>query len=329
VFSSQSRPRQLAALRVAASDAALAFGLANPRLRLVNFGFNATYKITDENGHVFALRIGINSKKSLENVLAEIQVLDLVAHRTAIAAPRPIANTSGSKVIEVQISGSPDTHLAQLYPWLEGRVLGDNPTTMQLRALGRTMAILHTLTDGWTAAPPAVTPRIDDVFLGQPNHIFDGDPRLTKNLLNLVSECLPRAELVISSLSARTSPKTIHGDLHSGNAVWQDGKIAVLDFDDFGIGYELQDLAIALFYLRKRADLGQPLLDGYQSVRPLPEHSEEELEALIASRNLMLLSDLLVNNTAEMQDFVPTYVERTERRLRHYLATGRFNLDPA
>jgi hypothetical protein len=46
----------------------------------------------------------------------------------------------------------------------------------------------------------------------------------------------------------------------------------------------------------------------------------------MASRQLLLLNDLLDANTAEEISFIPEYIEITKLRLDNYLRTGRFEL---
>ena len=102
--------------------------------------------------------------------------------------------------------------------------------------------------------------------------------------------------------------------------------MTILDFDDAGIGFPLQDLAISFFYLRENRERELKVLEGYKSVAPLPEFTAEELELLIANRCIVLVNYLLGATTADDIAMLPSYLEKTERRLRHYLETGQFAL---
>ena len=91
----------------------------------------------------------------------------------------------------------------------------------------------------------------------------------------------------------------------------------------------MQDLAISAYYLRDDAALEAALLEGYQAVRPLPSFTTEQFEAMVASRNLILLNDVVTTTNAEFREMMPTYVPRSIVKLRAYLDTGVYRHDAA
>ena len=66
---------------------------------------------------------------------------------------------------------------------------------------------------------------------------------------------------------------------------------------------------------------------GYASVRSLPSCTDEQFEALVAGRNLLLLNDLLVAVTANLIAMRPRYVANTVARLRYWMDTGCYRHD--
>jgi Ser/Thr protein kinase RdoA (MazF antagonist) len=90
------------------------------------------------------------------------------------------------------------------------------------------------------------------------------------------------------------------------------------------------DLAVATFYLRdERGRAAEAALhEGYAAVSPLPAVTDEQLEALVASRQLLLANSLLASSTADLRAEAAAYLLVTVRRLRHWLDTGRFVLAP-
>ncbi|MFM7860389.1 MAG: hypothetical protein ACKO8C_03135 [Candidatus Nanopelagicaceae bacterium] len=99
-----------------------------------------------------------------------------------------------------------------------------------------------------------------------------------------------------------------------------------LGTDDLGIGYEMQDLAITFFYLRDMPGKEEVVLEGYKSVCEPPKVKSHQLEALLLSRQLLLLNDLLDVTTAEEIASTPEYIEITRLRIKNFLDTGRFEL---
>ena len=84
-----------------------------------------------------------------------------------------------------------------------------------------------------------------------------------------------------------------------------------------------------LFDTRDNAEQEAALLEGYQEVRPLPAFTTEQYEAMVASRNLVLLNDVLTTNNAEFIEMLPRYVPNSLTKLRAYLDTGVFRHDVA
>ena len=313
-------------LRPLAAEALDQFGITPKSFRLINFGYNCTYRIVDADGQLLGLRINLSSKRTAQNLRAEVQWLKALNERTSLRVPHPLLTVSGNEFAEVTLPGDERKVSAVLYRWLDGHTLPDSPTKAQLRAMGEAMARMHDFADSWRPAGDAELQLITDPLQGTPNHVLSGDPRVPADLLDLVQRSLRNIESVFARLQAEESAKPIHADLHAGNALWRDGKLSIIDFDDAGLGFELQDLAIAIFYMRESTDREQHFLAGYESVRAIPRFEPQELEALLAARNILLLSDLLVTSNAELADFVPTYLERTKLRLTNYLEAGTYLL---
>ena len=126
-------------------------------------------------------------------------------------------------------------------------------------------------------------------------------------------------------------PIVLHADLHGGNLKWHEGRLAVFDLDDAGLGVPALDLAISTFYLRSanRRASRQALREGYAQVRDLPDVSDEQFEALVAARQLLLANSLLASSTPSLRAEATDYLDVTVERLRGWLSTGRFSRSPA
>ena len=142
----------------------------------------------------------------------------------------------------------------------------------------------------------------------------------------MIAEVTERAASAFASLGARQPPHPVHADLHPGNVMAVAGGLSVLDFDDCGVSHPVHDLAITAYHLRPFPHEG-PLMAGYESVRPVPEHSRGEFESLVAARNVALLNDTVTVDAAWVRDLLPTYVPNTITKLRHYLRTGEYRHD--
>ena len=297
------------------------FDLRVAKIRLANHGFNTTFKVQAEDGQLFALRINLNSRKSPSDVLAEIEWIEALSIQGDIAVARPVRTANGDKFAKVD-TGDGRVSIAVLFSWLPGKVF-DEPSGKQVYAMGQAMAHLHASGSRWRPSSRATLVRIDGIFMGLENNIAN-DSRVGRDVQGLVTETLAICEETFSNLRRRFDVQPIHADLHPGNILWNEGTAAVIDFDDMGLGLIAQDIAIAIYYLRGEGDREARFLTGYKSIAPLPHIESIELEALIASRNLMLLSDLLVSENAKLQEMVPSYITKTTGNLQRFIASGKF-----
>lgn len=317
-FSSLAPRAQVHRMRSLAHEALHRRGLHDARLRLLEHGFNTTFRVDTAAGDRFALRLGVGSVHGPGHVEGEVQWLAALAADTDLVVPAPVAH-EGRLVVDV-----PSADLARVVPtvlfrWLPGRDLGDAPTPARWRAVGTLMARLHAHGAVWCPTDDAPLPLLTDPLQGTTSNLDDA--RIDDASRIVLHTVEARARLVFEQL--RTMPaQAIHADLHAWNLKWYRGRVAVLDFDDCGIGLPVQDLAICCYHLRDDDESVDALLEGYRVVAPLPLASVEQFESLVAARNLVLLNDLLVTTNAELSALVPAYLANTILKLRRYLDEG-------
>ena len=118
----------------------------------------------------------------------------------------------------------------------------------------------------------------------------------------------------------------LHADLHGGNLKWHRGRLAVFDLDDAGLGVPALDLAISTFYLRAGTlgGGGGAASRATRGLRDLPDVSDDQFEALVAARQLLLANSLLASSTASLRAEATDYLDVTVERLRGWTSTGRF-----
>ncbi len=278
----------------------------------INHGFNSTFKVTTVGGDRFALRVNVNSTKTLENLHAEVQWVQSIRD---VLVPAPIANSSGEFITFAHHDASGRTLPAVLFSWLEGEEVGDEPTPDQLFATGAAMAKLHLGSKGFKFEPGASLPLIDsvlwgatDYLCGQAGALSQADREQMKIAYELIQE-------VVDRQLAENEPQPIHADMHSWNLMWHNGALAVFDFDDAMMGTPLMDLATAIYYLDTE-EQNQSLLDGYRSVTPLMTFSKRDLDILRVQRRVVLLNYLFETSNPEHQAIIPDYQAETMRRVK-------------
>lgn len=84
----------------------------------------------------------------------------------------------------------------------------------------------------------------------------------------------------------------IHADLHHRNLVIDGEALSLIDFDDAGFGWYLNDLAVALMHHQLRPDFGRlqgALLAGYRAHRPLSDQDAARLPMFLLVRRLAVI----------------------------------------
>lgn len=318
---------QVEALRPVALAAAEAFGLEVARMEVVLHAFNTTFAVDTPDGRRVALRVGTNSKSTPANVVAQQSWQRAITEQTDVVVPDPLRTTDGGWFVAVPSPEVGRDLLVTGASWLEGEDAREGSSEWA-HALGRAMATLHVQAARWSMPPGAGLPLFDTPLFGDEDVLTPAAASVSGGT-EVVAESMARSAAAFEDLHADVAPLPLHADLHGGNLKWHDDRLAVFDFDDSGIGVPVLDLAISTFYLRRAGVEGEPALRaGYAEVAPLPEGAHTHLEPLVAARQLLQANSLLDSTTAAMRAQAQDYVHVTLGRLRHWLDTGRFVLDP-
>lgn len=316
-FSEASHRVQIAHLRGLAREAAAAFGLADAHIRLINFGFNATYRVRHTSGD-FALRLNVNSKRSVDQVRGEVFWTSRLRERTGGAYPEAVPTAGGEPIARIWSRLVGRELPAVLYRWVPGRLGSSVLTPTVARQMGAAMAQMHRQSADMAFPAGASRPLLRS-FLDDLAWQFDGDREF--------EEARKWADAAFARLASRPA-QAIHFDLHPHNVLVDGDRLTVIDFDDSVLGWPGIDAAQTMFYLRsypEREPLEAAFFEGLESSIPALGLSTAEFEALVAGRALLLANDIVTAVTASLVEYAPKYVERTRRRLSRFLETGRFD----
>lgn len=315
---------QVLRLRPTAMQALARYPLEVARLSILNHGYNSTFRVDTVDGQRFALRLAVTSGKTAADLEAEMAWLDALHRDTDLRLPVPQRTLDGRLYTEVWCDATGATIPAALFAWLPGRDLGKAATPEALHEVGRITAALHEHTERWHLPPGARLQSLRSVLAELPDRLDHPLPEFTAPRRALWAQARAVCQAATDAVWARSTPQVLHADIHLANLKLHRGKVALFDFDDSAIGVPLQDLAISVYYVRGHEGLEEALFDGYASVRPLPAASREEFEGVVAGRQLLLLDDLVATGNAALQAIFARYVRNAEIKLRHFLATGRF-----
>lgn len=325
-FRELGRQAQVVRMRTLASTALARYPIEVDKFGLLEHGFNTTFRVDARDGSRFALRLNVNSRRSPENVAAEVAWIAALARDTRLSVASPLANSSGEMITTLpSLELHREIH-AVVFSWLPGRDVGHAPTAEKAIAMGRAMATLHDHAQRWRLPPGSDLQALTDVFWNMPDRLGPAHLDLDAGEISILRKAVDIIGVTMSRVVG-TPLRPIHADLHVWNVKWNRGRLAVFDFDDSGLGVPVQDLAVTTFYLRPQHDLVEAFREGYTSVAPLPQVSDDDFETLVAQRSLLLLNDLLATTNAEHRELVPRYAKNTVLKIRNWLDSGTFRHD--
>ncbi len=293
---------QVSALEKLARAALANWAIEEPELWLLKYRENCVFGVRDpSSGRKYALRIhrhGYHSEAALRSELAWMEAL----RTDGIETPEVIHTATGELLALVQAPEVPEPRFCDLLGWVDGEVLGNiegNATVgdVETRAnyfrAGQVVARIHDQGGCWTRPEGFVRPVMDGPGLvGTGGYL--GDFRLHPDLTGEQLALLDRAAgKVLADLeSFGTAPDRFglsHADFLPENLLVDGDVVRIIDFDDCGFGWHMMDLATPLFFL-----LGEPqydaaqagLIEGYRSVRELPDAHLELLPVFLLARCL-------------------------------------------
>jgi Ser/Thr protein kinase RdoA (MazF antagonist) len=309
---------QTDSLTVFAHEILKKYGITDAEVESINFEFNATFSVSTQSGQKYALRLNINSTRTVSNIQAETQWVRDLARIPLINVPTPIASLDDQYLVSAHHADSGQTIYGVMYSWLEGEEIGDDPTLNQLHTVGRAMALLHENSANFTLTDGAELPIFNDFFWGTEDFLFSSQSKVPPRDRELLKKAHDLIMMYTDQLYATSAVHIIHADLHGWNLMWHEDQLSIFDFDDCGYGVEAQDIAVALYYL-DTPEQDAALLDGYKSIRPLPVYSEKAMKAILLQRRLLLLNYLYETKNAEHKEMLPAYLEKTIERVSTFL----------
>ena len=313
---------QQKSLTVFATELLKDYGIHGAKVSCINFEFNATFSVETESGTKYALRININSTRTVENMRGEIEWVRHLNRTSGLHTPTPIATVTDEYIVSGLHTDSGLEMYGVMYSWLEGEELGDEPTLSQLHEVGRAIATLHQESADFALSAGAALPTFNNFFWGTEDFLFSKKSVLSDADRALIQQAHDLIMQFTNDLYENSKVHIIHADMHGWNLMWNQDQLSVFDFDDCGYGVEAQDLAVTLYYL-DTPEQDEALLNGYKSVRPLPTFSQNALKALLLQRRLLLLNYLFETKNQEHKEMLPAYLEKSLERVSTFLTDVR------
>ncbi|MBS1718039.1 MAG: phosphotransferase [Armatimonadetes bacterium] len=317
-YADLSQRRQIAVMRRGLEDLLEKQNVQADGLRLAAHAYNTTFRAVI-NGQDTALRVNTNSNRSLSEVRGEVAWVQSILESGLDIVPHPLPIFSGSPIGLAHIAGIEQECPVVAYSWLPGRHVREGGSINLARHIGAIMNSLHKQADGVVLPPGAERREVDTVLIHLEWRLPDRAP---------FQEVFKAGNKALDRLRKEQKAILTHFDLHAWNVKMHQGKAYVFDFDDAEYAWPAADAAQSIGYLRAWKQHEEVESAFWKGLKATPETlgvSQFEFEAMVAGRSLLLANDILGNNTAEIREIGPKYLTVVEKRLSHFLQTGRFD----
>lgn len=261
---------------------------------------NISFKVADESGELYTLRLHRPAYHTLEELKSE-RMWTKALLQAGIHVPEPISTRDGRDHVDVDIPQLGEHRYASLSRWAPGeplmRLIREGHSQAQLemyfRKLGGLIATMNNQATQWH--PPAEFKRhaldADGLMGTQP---FWGKFWERSDLSRDEQALLLDTRVQLHGLFTRygmdkSRYSVIHSDLHPGNALVDGDTLTAIDFDDVAWGWHMYDLAAALNQCQELAEFGAfqaACLGGYCHVRPVSDEDVAMLPMFLLARDL-------------------------------------------
>lgn len=261
---------------------------------------NITFKVADDGGNLYALRLHRPAYHTLEELQSE-RLWTKALLQAGIHVPEPITTRDGRDYAGVDVALFGRHCHASLSRWVPGELLmqlirDDTPRErleLYFQKLGALTATMNDQAAHWH--PPAKFRRhaldADGLVGVQPfwgrfwerSDLSPGERALLVETRTRIYELLIRYGKDASRYSV------IHADLHPGNVLVNGDTLTAIDFDDTAWGWHMYDLAAALNQCQELAEFGAlyaACVQGYRDVRPIAEEDLAMLPLFLLVRGM-------------------------------------------
>lgn len=267
--------------RLIALEALAYFPLKVKKIKLKRYAANATFKVTDSRNKNYQLRIHPKEWQTRTAILEEIKWLKYIRNTTDIIVPKPIQAENGQYIIRCQYQSTSSNQYSELFEWLPGRKRWHSINAQYAFDLGELIGKLHKNGQSiniknrnyWNVESLVGTTQARYYNVEKLSDINKSQQTLISQARKTVYDQLKHYEKTNKDKSG-----LIHGDTQPNNILYQHHKIAIIDFDDCGIGLYIYELATALHAFhqltkgnksKKYEELKEGLFDGYSKYMPL------------------------------------------------------------
>ena len=265
---------------------------------------NVTFRVSvrgRDTDYVLRLhRPGYNTIEELNSERVWVNALQ----DAGIPVPGSLMTQDAQNFVLVDIPEAGEQRYAGMTTWLQGTPLDEYLSTRSdaeerkslFRRIGELAAAIHNQSANWKEPAGFEMGRLDvESLLGETPYWgrFWEHAELTSAEKALLLREREKARTIL--IEYGESPETfslIHADLHPENIIYNEGDLALIDFDDAAYSWHLYEIATALIldvFAPDYAALRAALLEGYCEHRPLSKKDLDLLDAFLTIRGMAII----------------------------------------
>lgn len=323
-FSQLSNRKKLTILKAIVQKALEAYDLEITGIRYYAEHSNILYKLQGVNNEYYIMKIARPGDHEIDEMTESLQWNARIYLEGVSTITCPVATRDGNYLVTVPVPGFDEERYCCLLKWIPGDNLVNRMSYSNAYKWGQLLANIH-------HASQIVTPTLkiealmnwDRVFYWDEEALFSGDYAhlLPPKRRVVFEETILRVDDSIQRLlQGREKQMIIHADLHPDNIKVYQNNLYALDFEDVMWGFPVQDVSIALLYIRKRPNyrkLRHSFKEGYTDIMPWPERYHLDIETFFMGRLLMFANFLV--QADDFDEDIEQLMDRYEHDFRAYL----------
>lgn len=269
-------------------------------LTFIQHSENVTFKAEHPSSEAFLLRIHVPVTTAMgtygadyDVVNSELLWLEALCQDTDLVLQEPVRNREGRLVTQVPVEDGGTTVNCTMLHWLDGQPYSSDLEPEQtVRQIGEILATLHLHASRWEIPQGFRRPKRDIAYFEdalQRLRPAVADGRVNASDFAILETSIALLTDIMRGLNeSGQTYGVIHADAHDGNMLYHQGRIRLIDFSACAMGNFMYDLGICLSSIKE--PLHQVFLDGYQSVRVLPDGYQHLIEGFFVGSDVGMLS---------------------------------------
>jgi Ser/Thr protein kinase RdoA (MazF antagonist) len=273
-----------------AGRAAVEYGMKGCALMFIRHSDTVTFRVEGPRSGTYLLRVHVPVSRAMgahgadsSAVSSELLWLEALSQDTDLLLQKPVRNRAGALVTQVPVENAALPVNCTLLQWVDGQPYHrDLESEQTAHQIGEILAKLHVHASGWKIPRRFCRPKRDaGYFEGALRglHPALSDGRISPSDYSEFETSIDLLTETLRSLDGnRQTHGIMHADTHKGNMLYHYGTIRLIDFSFCAFGNFMFDLGICLSDMKQ--NLHRDFLDGYRSLRTLPDEHQMLIEGL-------------------------------------------------